>query len=75
MTTDLRPALGAITAPTLVLETWRGWGAPRDTIERTYAQQYAELRGATFAVADTAKHFVMFDDPEFLFAQMDAFLP
>jgi N-formylmaleamate deformylase len=75
MTTDLRPALGAITAPTLVLETWRGWGAPRDAIEHNYAQQYAELRGAKFAVADTAKHFVMFDDPAFLFAQLDAFLP
>ncbi|HEX3479182.1 MAG TPA: alpha/beta hydrolase [Kofleriaceae bacterium] len=74
MTTDLRPRLGAITAPTLVVETWTGWGAGRESVEQNYARQYAELRGARFVVADTAKHFVMFDDPAFLFAQMDAFL-
>jgi N-formylmaleamate deformylase len=74
MTTDLRPHLGAITAPTLVIATWTGWGAGREAIERGYAQQYAELRGARLVVAETAKHFVMFDDPAFLFAQMDDFL-
>jgi pimeloyl-ACP methyl ester carboxylesterase len=74
MTTDLRPQLGAITAPTLVIETWTGWGAGRAPTEQNYARQYAELRGARLVVADTAKHFVMFDDPAFLFAQMDAFL-
>jgi N-formylmaleamate deformylase len=75
MTTDLRPQLGAIAAPTLVVETWTGWGAGRDSVEQNYARQYAELRGARLVMADTAKHFVMFDDPAFLFAQMDAFLP
>jgi len=74
MTTDLRPQLGAITASTLVIETWRGWGASRGETEQRYAQQYAALRGAKLVVADTAKHFVMLDDPAFLFAEMDAFL-
>ena len=74
MTTDLRPQLGAITAPTLVVETWTGWGAGREAVEQNYTRQYAELRGARLVSADTAKHFVMFDDPAFLFAQMDAFL-
>jgi pimeloyl-ACP methyl ester carboxylesterase len=74
MTTDLRPRLAAITAPTLVVETWTGWGAGRESVEQNYARQYAELRGARFVVAATAKHFVMLDDPAFLFAQMDAFL-
>jgi N-formylmaleamate deformylase len=75
MTTDLRPQLAAITVPTLVLATWRGWGVGREPIEQGYTQQYAQLRGAKLVVADTAKHFVMFDDPAFLFGQMDAFLP
>ena len=74
MTTDLRPQLGAITAPTLVVETWTGWGVGREAVEQNYARQYAELRGARLVAADTAKHFVMLDDPAFLFAQMDAFL-
>jgi pimeloyl-ACP methyl ester carboxylesterase len=74
MTTDLRPQLGAITAPTLVVETWTGWGVGREAVEQNYTRQYAELRGAKRVVADTAKHFVMLDDPAFLFAGMDAFL-
>jgi pimeloyl-ACP methyl ester carboxylesterase len=75
LTTDLRPLLGTITAPTLVLETWTGWGVGRDRTVNTYTQQYAELRGAKLVVAETSKHFIMYDDPAFLFAQMDAFLP
>jgi N-formylmaleamate deformylase len=74
LTTDLRPQLGAITAPTLVIETWRGWGTTRDAIEQSYARQYAALHGAKLVVADAAKHFVMLDDPAFLFSQLDAFL-
>jgi pimeloyl-ACP methyl ester carboxylesterase len=74
LTTDLRPQLGTITVPTLVIGTWTGWDGTREDIERIYAQQYAGLRGAKLVIADTAKHFVMFDDPAFLFAQMDAFL-
>lgn len=74
MTTDLRPQLGAITAPALVVETWTGWSTGRASVEHNYAQQYADLRGARLVVADAAKHFVMLDDPAFLFAEMDAFL-
>jgi pimeloyl-ACP methyl ester carboxylesterase len=37
-------------------------------------QQYAALRGARLVAADAAKHFVMLDDPAFLFAQLDSFL-
>jgi pimeloyl-ACP methyl ester carboxylesterase len=74
-TTDLRPELAAITAPTLVIETWRGWDAGREPSMSIFAQQYATLRGAKLVVAEASKHFVMFDDPAFLFAQMDAFLP
>jgi pimeloyl-ACP methyl ester carboxylesterase len=57
-----------------VVETWTGWGAGREAVEHSYAQQYAGLHGARLVVADTAKHFVMLDDPAFLFAQMDAFV-
>jgi len=74
MTTDLRPGLRSITAPTLVVETWTGWGVGREQVEQNYAAQYAGLRGARLVVADTAKHFVMLDDPAFLFGEMDAFL-
>lgn len=45
-----------------MIETWRGYDVGRGPVEHNYAQQYAGLRGARFAVADTAKHFVMLDD-------------
>jgi len=75
MSTDLRPRLGAITAPTLVIETYRGWNVDRATAERSYAAQYAALPTAKRVMAETAKHFVMLDDPPFWFAQLDAFAP
>lgn len=75
MTTDLRPVLGAIAAPTLVIETWRGWGVDRATAERSYAAQFAALPSAKRVMAEHAKHFVMLDDPPFWFAQLDAFAP
>ena len=47
----------------------------RDPIEHSTTQQYGELHGAKVVVAESAQHFVMWDDPGFLFAQLDAFLP
>jgi pimeloyl-ACP methyl ester carboxylesterase len=75
MTTDLRPALGKIASPALVVGTWAGWpGGDRAETARGFARQYAGLRGARIVMADRSRHFVMLDDPAFLFAQMDAFL-
>lgn len=74
LTSDLRSHLASITAPALVIETWRGWGMGREPTVSRYAEQYAGLRGVKHVVAETARHFVMLDDPAFLFAQMDAFL-
>jgi hypothetical protein len=39
-----------------------------------FRDQYAELRRLHFAMAESARHFVMFDDPAWFFAQLDAFL-
>jgi pimeloyl-ACP methyl ester carboxylesterase len=76
MSTDLRPNLGNIIAPTLVMGTWIAYKqyAPRAAIEATYASQYANLKSARLVTADTARHFIMYDDPTWMFAQMDAFL-
>jgi hypothetical protein len=75
MTTDLRPALDKISARALVIGTWKGWPtATHDGVAQVFDAQYAKLRGAQIVITDTARHFVMYDDPAFLFAQMDAFL-
>jgi pimeloyl-ACP methyl ester carboxylesterase len=75
MTTDLRPALASIRSPAIVIATWKGWpGWDRAKAEAVYTEQYSKLAGVRVVVADTSLHFVMLDDPEFLFAQLDAFL-
>ncbi|MGA3211567.1 MAG: alpha/beta hydrolase [Terriglobales bacterium] len=80
---DPRPELGKITAPALVLGTWSGlheqlsaYGkdAPREQFIQTFQAQYQNLCQLHFAMADSARHFIMFDDPQWFFAQVDAFL-
>jgi N-formylmaleamate deformylase len=84
--TDLRPELARIASPALVLGTWTGWrdqnsagvggGGPtaRADFVQAFQKQYAGLRQMRFAMTDSARHFIMFDDPRWFFAQLDRFL-
>jgi len=76
MASDLRPQLAQVKAPTLVLGTWIAYKqyAPREAIEATFQQQYAKLAGVKIEMADHARHFIMYDDPDWMFERMDAFL-
>ena len=76
LATDLRADVARITAPTLVLGTWIAYKAyvPRAAVEGTFKTQYAKLAGVKIELADNARHFIMFDDAPWLFAQLDAFL-
>jgi pimeloyl-ACP methyl ester carboxylesterase len=73
---DLRPELARIQAPTLVLGTWAAYKAflPRSAVEATFQSQYRLLRGVRIELADSARHFVMYDDPEWMYARIDQFL-
>jgi len=75
--TDLRPVLPRVTAPALVIGTWIGWGsdpgARADAVAR-FHDQYAGLSRLHFAVTDTARHFVMFDDLPWFTRELDKFL-
>lgn len=80
---DLREDIAKIAAPTLLIGTWSGlrdqaqtYGAQvtRAQVIDTFARQFATLPQLHFALAETARHFVMLDDPEWFFAQLDAFL-
>lgn len=81
--TDLRSAIASIRTPVLVLGTWAGlsdqgksFGASisRAAVVDQFEQQFANLPQLHFALAEHARHFVMFDDPMWFFAQLDAFL-
>lgn len=80
---DLRPELANIKSPTLVLGTWKGLHdqleqngvvIKKEGIVETFQKQYANLPQLHFALADPARHFIMWDDPKWFFQQLDTFL-
>jgi pimeloyl-ACP methyl ester carboxylesterase len=75
-TRDLRPKVGAVRSPMLVLGSWYGMKdfTTRPAVEATFRSQYAKAPRWTLAVADTARHFVMLDSPGWTWAQMESFL-
>lgn len=77
MTIDLRGELGAITSPTLVLGSWAAYqpfGATQDSTRAIFAAQFAQLPGVRIEMSESGYHFLMWDDPQWLQAQLRAFL-
>jgi pimeloyl-ACP methyl ester carboxylesterase len=80
---DLRPSLPRITSPALVLGTWAGLRDQtaqtptpigKDAVVENFRRQYQGLSRLHFALSESARHFVMFDDPAWFYEQVDAFL-
>ncbi len=68
---DLRRVLNKVTAKTLIL----GASFPNVEIAKSnYEKQYATLTNKTIKMASDSKHFIMFDQPEWFYAQVNAFL-
>jgi pimeloyl-ACP methyl ester carboxylesterase len=74
--TDLRPEISKITCPTLVFGTWLGYApySSHEHAQQVYSDQYKSVAHARIEITDTARHFVMLDDPKWLFHEMDSFL-
>jgi pimeloyl-ACP methyl ester carboxylesterase len=73
---DLRDDLAKIKSPTLVLGTWIGYRQYTDhaRTEASLRRQYAKLTGVRIEITDTARHFIMWDDPDWMFGHLDRFL-
>ena len=74
---DLRPEVSKIETPVLVLGTWVGlqsYGVTKDSATAEFKAQYAGVKDFEFAMADKARHFVMWDDPAWFNTQVDGFL-
>lgn len=72
-TTDLRPELAKVKSPTRVLGAWRAYEPMGSTLESTrgiFEAQYAGLPGVEIAMAPEAFHFIMFDDLEWMLAEI-----
>ena len=67
MTTDLRDAVASIRTPVLLVGAA---GSP----SALYEAQVAKIPDHRVVMAEHAKHFVMLDEPGFLFSTMDKFL-
>jgi len=68
---DLRPALASIKVPVLIL------GAPfpsKEVVVPTYEKQYATLTNKRIEIAPEGRHFIMFDQPQWLYSQVNTFL-
>ncbi|MBZ5724316.1 MAG: alpha/beta hydrolase [Acidobacteriia bacterium] len=75
-TADLRDGLANIKCPALVLATWIGFKeyTDRAKTEANLKAQYAKLAGVQIELSDTARHFIMFDEPAWMFGKLDGFL-
>lgn len=73
---DLRPELAKIKIPALVMGAWKSYEQYTDhkRTESNLRSQYAKLRGVKIVINDTSRHFIMWDDPQWMFTQIDGFL-
>ncbi len=76
LSSDLRGDLAKIKSPTLVMASWIGYKdyTTRQKTEEGLRRQYANLAGVNLQLSDTARHFIMWDDPNWMFGHMDTFL-
>jgi pimeloyl-ACP methyl ester carboxylesterase len=74
--TDLRQEVSKIQAPTLVLGTWIAYEkyATQAEIMQTFVSQYKNLKDAQIELAPKSRHFIMYDQPDWMFLEMDHFL-
>ncbi|MBV9110950.1 MAG: alpha/beta fold hydrolase [Gemmatimonadetes bacterium] len=76
LTTDLRDSVVAVHAPVLLVGAaeFARDSAERAQVTAAYEDQVRRVPHHRVTVAWHARHFVMYDDPEFLFAEMERFL-
>ncbi len=75
-TRDLRGDLAKIKSPALVLGTWIAFKdySTRADVEAGIHRQYGHLKNCKIVMAEKARHFIMLDDPQWFYGQLDGFL-
>jgi pimeloyl-ACP methyl ester carboxylesterase len=76
-TTDIRADVEKIKAPVLVLGAWyayKNYGTTKEMTTANYESQTKRIPNAKLAIADTAYHFIFYDEPEWFYAQVNEFL-
>lgn len=76
-TLDIRDEIAKIKVPTLVLGAYiayTAYGSTRESVMKTYTDQYAKLEGTIVDLTDKGNHFIMWDDPTFFINWLNKFL-
>jgi pimeloyl-ACP methyl ester carboxylesterase len=75
MTTDLRERVRRIESPALLIGALGAAPEPmHESMRAAYRAQVAGVRGVEVVFSANSRHFVMLDAPEFLAAELEAFL-
>jgi pimeloyl-ACP methyl ester carboxylesterase len=76
-TTDLRDELKKLRQPTLVLGAWAAYaqfGSTKDSVRKTFTDQYAKLDGVRIELSEKGYHFLMWDDQDWVVANVKEFV-
>jgi N-formylmaleamate deformylase len=71
--TDLRPDMDKITCPILVIGdyvAYKNYGATRESVTKSYQEQFAKAAQVRIVLSDSAYHFIMFDDAQWFYQQV-----
>ncbi len=74
---DYRTLLGKLKFPVLVIGTWEGaqsYGFTKEEVADIFNEQYKNLEDCSILLADTGKHFIMYDNTEWFNEQIAKFL-
>lgn len=75
LTTDLRAEVAAIRTPVLLIAAGFDFTEDRRTLVlASYAAQVSRIPDRRVVMARNARHFVMLDDPQYLYSMIDEFL-
>lgn len=77
MTTDLRKKLEKVKIPILVFGSWYGakdYGITKETVKANYKNQFLKAENCQIKIAETAKHFIMWDEPKWFINSVEAFI-
>lgn len=76
LTTDLRDDLQSIKIPMLVLGSWYGakdYGITQEMVKTNFETQFSKVQNHKIVIADKAKHFIMLDNPKWLYREVQLF--
>ena len=75
-TLDMREMVARIRSPILMLGSWQGYDLIKSKAEaeKEYGAQYAKAKNVTMVFSEHGKHFLMYEDFDWMIGEMDKFL-